>query len=132
MQWRQPENILLELKKILKPNGTIIINFYNVAYYKNIKNVLDGKWHYKAKSNINNNYEANLLSVKNIRFFTIKSMQRMLESVGLKIQNRTRIFTTEPETECATFMDPYMKAGLASRKDLPDFRTCAYIMVISK
>ncbi|WP_196604808.1 glycosyltransferase [Pectinatus haikarae] len=132
MHWQRPENILVKLKKCLKPDGIIVMNFYNVAYFRNIKNLLEGKWHYHSEAEFSTNCGSNLLLKENVKFFTIKSMYRMLDSIDLKIKNIAYVADAEAETDCAVFMSPYIKAGLASENDMQDFGTCGYILSIIK
>ncbi len=70
-----PETILSRLKKNLKPDGEIIISLPNVAFILNRLLLLCGRWEYT---------EFGTLDKTHLRFYTIKSVVKMVEAAGYK------------------------------------------------
>jgi len=73
-----PEIVLKNLIKMISPNGKIIISLPNVAFLLNRILLLLGKWEYR---------EFGTLDKTHLRFYTISSLARMVESVGLEIES---------------------------------------------
>jgi methionine biosynthesis protein MetW len=71
-----PETALHYLQKFLKPGGKVVISFPNVAFLLNRLNLLLGRWNYK---------EYGILDKTHLRFYTLKSGARMVETTGLKV-----------------------------------------------
>lgn len=71
-----PQNVLEHLKNKLKTNGKIVISLPNVAFLQNRINLLRGKWDYK---------DFGTLDKTHLRFFTIKTGEKLAEDAGLKI-----------------------------------------------
>ena len=71
-----PEQVLQRLSMLLKPGGIFIISLPNVAFLLNRLHLLLGNWDYK---------QYGILDRTHLRFYTIKSGCRMVESAGLKI-----------------------------------------------
>lgn len=71
-----PEQVLERLSGLLKPGGIFIISLPNVAFLLNRLHLLLGNWDYK---------QYGILDRTHLRFYTIKTGCRMVESAGLKI-----------------------------------------------
>jgi 2-polyprenyl-3-methyl-5-hydroxy-6-metoxy-1,4-benzoquinol methylase len=70
---RYPETILKLFKKMLNPNGKIIVSVPNIANIKVRFNLLFGNWDYK---------ESGILDNSHFRFFTKKTSKSLLENAG--------------------------------------------------
>lgn len=72
-----PEEILLQIKSKLKPDGFIVTSIPNVRFFQNLKEVLVKQdWEYKDQG---------ILDDTHIRFFTQKSILRMWDKLNFKI-----------------------------------------------
>lgn len=71
-----PEQVLERLSGLLKPGGIFVISLPNVAFLLNRLHLLLGNWDYK---------QYGILDRTHLRFYTIKTGCRMVESAGLKI-----------------------------------------------
>lgn len=71
-----PELVLERLSGLLKPDGVFVISLPNVAFLLNRLHLLLGNWDYK---------QYGILDRTHLRFYTIKTGCRMIESAGLKI-----------------------------------------------
>lgn len=71
-----PDLTLKSLKKNLKPNGIFIISLPNVAFALNRLRLLLGRWDYT---------EYGILDRTHLRFYTIDSGARMVQSAQLKV-----------------------------------------------
>lgn len=72
-----PPDVLQQMKKKLKPNGRIIISLPNVAFILNRLLLLFGSWEYR---------EFGTLDKTHLRFYTISSLTKLVESAGYKIE----------------------------------------------
>lgn len=73
-----PEQVLVKLIKYLKPNGVLLVVVPNVAHYSLRWMLLRGKWKYTRTGSMDYGH---------IRFFTKKSMTKLLECSGYKTKN---------------------------------------------
>lgn len=72
------KGFLLNLKKKLSPSGSLVISIPNVRYIPNLMEFLFKKdWHYR---------DAGILDSTHLRFFTKKSLIRVLNETGWKIE----------------------------------------------
>lgn len=71
-----PEVVLRRLSILLNPGGLIIISLPNVAFLSNRLHLLLGNWNYKKYG---------ILDRTHLRFYSIKSGCRMIESASLQI-----------------------------------------------
>lgn len=73
-----PWQVLSSLRTKLRQGGIIIASLPNVRYYKNLGSLLfDSDWQYT---------DAGILDRTHLRFFTYKSMRRLFEDAGYKVQ----------------------------------------------
>lgn len=70
-----PEGVLKLFKSKLKKNGYILISLPNVAFFLNRLQLFFGNWDYR---------EFGTLDKTHLRFYTIKSLKKMVESAGYK------------------------------------------------
>jgi SAM-dependent methyltransferase len=72
-----PWKVLRVHNRFLKPGGAIICSIPNVRHYKHMKKLLvRGEWEY---------CEAGILDRGHLRFFTVKSIEAMVEEGGFEI-----------------------------------------------
>jgi 2-polyprenyl-3-methyl-5-hydroxy-6-metoxy-1,4-benzoquinol methylase len=71
----QPQQVLQNMKKYLKPGGYILASLPNIMHVSIIKDLLKGNWTYQA---------AGILDKTHIRFFTLNEIFKMFTEVGLK------------------------------------------------
>ena len=74
----QPWDFLQSLKKKMTKNAKVILSIPNVRYYGNLKELLlEKEWKYKDKG---------ILDITHLRFFTEKSIIRLLNENGFEIE----------------------------------------------
>ncbi len=72
-----PWKVLREHHSLLKSRGVIVCSIPNIRHYRITKKLLlRGKWEYE---------ESGILDRTHLRFFTIGSMQKMVEDAGFEI-----------------------------------------------
>lgn len=72
-----PWGILKRHGELLKAEGLVIASIPNVAHYRVIKMLKKKEWRYQ---------DAGILDSTHIRFFTIKSIKRMFDDAGFRIE----------------------------------------------
>lgn len=72
-----PQEILRNLKKYVKPTGKIIISVPNVAFILNRLLLLVGKWDYTQFGTLDNTH---------LRFFTIKTGRKLVSDAGYNVE----------------------------------------------
>ena len=73
-----PEKLIIALKPYVKDNAILICSLPNVRFWKNLKElILEKDWRYR---------EAGILDSTHLRFFTKKSMIRLITTCGLKME----------------------------------------------
>lgn len=73
-----PGQVLHDLKKLLKPNGVLVVSLPNVGHYSIRRNLLMGKWDMA---------ESGIMDRTHLHFFTLKTAVELLEKNGWKIQS---------------------------------------------
>ncbi|MDD5687526.1 MAG: glycosyltransferase [Elusimicrobia bacterium] len=74
---RDPDIVLSNIKGILKPYGSVLMSIPNIATWKIRLNLLFGKFEYAENGGI--------LDKNHLRFFTLKSMSKMVSNCGFRI-----------------------------------------------
>jgi 2-polyprenyl-3-methyl-5-hydroxy-6-metoxy-1,4-benzoquinol methylase len=73
-----PWTLLDKLRINLKPKGTVVASIPNIRHYKYIKKLLIEKdWEYESQG---------VMDISHLRFFTEKSISRLFETSGYKMQ----------------------------------------------
>lgn len=72
---RWPGDVLAQLPRLLAPDGQILASVPNIAYAGLIAELLAGEFRYRPEG---------LLDQTHLRFFTLRSLLRLLEEVGLR------------------------------------------------
>jgi len=73
---KDPEKFLRGYKRYLKKDGKFIISIPNVQYYFVLWSLIKGEWKYVDRG---------IFDKTHLRFFTLKSIKRLLQSCGLEI-----------------------------------------------
>lgn len=70
-----PQKVLENMKKYLKPKGHILVSVSNIMHHSVIRQLINGSWTYEENGIIRNN---------NIRFFTKREIIKLLNNLGFK------------------------------------------------
>jgi 2-polyprenyl-3-methyl-5-hydroxy-6-metoxy-1,4-benzoquinol methylase len=74
----QPWNFLESIKNKMTTNASIVLSIPNVRHYSNLRGLLYEKdWKYE---------ESGILDITHLRFFTMKSIVRLLEESGFEVE----------------------------------------------
>jgi methionine biosynthesis protein MetW len=73
---REPERILSEAKKLLKPGGHVIVSIPNVAHWRSRFGLLFGRFRYT---------DSGILDKTHLRFFTYKTAKEFIRNSGYQI-----------------------------------------------
>ena len=69
---RDPWKLMKKIKKALKKEGQIIISLPNIMHISIVNDLVQGKWDYQ---------ESGILDKTHLRFFTLKSIKEMFQSI---------------------------------------------------
>lgn len=109
---RQPDDLLGQLLDLLVPGGRILISVPNVAHAGLIAELLAGEFRYRPEG---------LLDQTHLRFFTLRSLLRLLETAGLRAVAVDATIRPLHESEFADhYLDGFSPAlirGLLGRPD---------------
>ena len=70
----EPEALLHRIKQWLNPGGSILLNVPNVGFWAVVEDLLAGRWDYVP---------AGILCNTHLRFYTLHSLQKLLNNCGL-------------------------------------------------
>ena len=73
---RNPEAVLLAVKKYLKERGAVIVNIPNIAFYSSRLEIMKGRFDYQ---------EYGLFDATHLKFYTYKTSKELLINAGYKI-----------------------------------------------
>lgn len=107
---KEPLQLLIKLRKFLKPEGNVICSIPNVGHYTAIMQLVFKGWEYK---------DYGIFDRTHLRFFSKKSMLELLQQAGFKID------TIKPKIEASK------KAKLINAlclNSLEDFLAMQYII----
>ncbi|MCB1954240.1 MAG: class I SAM-dependent methyltransferase [Rhodocyclaceae bacterium] len=108
---RRPQDLLHELRGRLKPEGSLIVSVPNVGYFGLVAEILAGDFRYRDEG---------LLDRTHLRFFTRRSISRLLAECGWQLHDVTPIrrdlFDSEFKAELAALPPSVARHLLA----LPD------------
>ena len=74
---REPKDVIIKVKKLLKPNGVLLVSLPNVMNVEVVFNLLAGGWHYE---------DAGILDRTHLRFFTRREMEAMFIEAGYSFE----------------------------------------------
>jgi len=72
-----PWTTLVRQRRLLAPAGTVIVSIPNVAYWRNVLNVVRGRWEYTASGP---------LDATHLRFFTWTGIEQLLDQAGYRVE----------------------------------------------
>ena len=87
---KNPWEMVAKLRKLLRPEGRLIASLPNVMFFGNVFNLLSGEWKYE---------DAGILDRTHLRFFTRKSIERMLLEAGFAVENIQALGLTMSESD---------------------------------
>lgn len=85
-----PQEVLNEIKSCLAPNGSIWISIPNVGHNAVLIDLLNDKFTYR---------KVGLLDETHIHLFTVNSLEEMIASCGLRVENRINLVNAVEHTE---------------------------------
>ncbi len=83
LKW--PQNVLVNLKKFLKPDGYLIACIPNVAHWSIRLKLLFGNFDYE-KGLFGTDHGKGIMDETHLRFFTLKTMKKLFLDTGYKIE----------------------------------------------
>ena len=87
---KNPWEMVAKLRKLLRPEGRLIASLPNVMFFGNVFNLLSGEWKYG---------DAGILDRTHLRFFTRRSIERMLLEAGFAVENIQALRLTMSESD---------------------------------
>lgn len=72
-----PWNVIKKLRLYLRPHGYLLISIPNIQHWRNIVNLIFGKWEYSGSG---------MMDITHLRFFTKGTIVRLLENSGFFVQ----------------------------------------------
>lgn len=87
---RDPEKILREARKILKPEGFLVVSLPNVTHASLVGELLRGRFDYRLWG---------LLDETHLRFFSREGLVRLLEAAGYRVETIKRVIRPPEATE---------------------------------
>lgn len=86
----QPEDVLVNMKRYLKPGGAVLASIPNVMHISVIRDLLNGFWTYQ---------DSGILDRTHLRFFTKVEITRMFSRAGYEIEDMgvTRVWISEEQ-----------------------------------
>ncbi|HRE55099.1 MAG TPA: methyltransferase domain-containing protein [Candidatus Competibacter sp.] len=109
---RRPHDLLAQLSGLLAPNGRVLASVPNVAYAGLIAELLAGDFRYRPEG---------LLDETHLRFFTLRSLLRALETAGLRAVAVDAVMLDPRDSEFADrYLDalpPALRRGLLARPE---------------
>ena len=82
---RWPQKVLVNLKKFLKPEGSVIVAIPNVAHWSIRLKLLFGDFEY-GKGLFGTDHGKGIMDETHLRFFTLKTMKKLISDAGYKIE----------------------------------------------
>lgn len=80
-----PKKVLVNLKKFLKPNGSLIACMPNIAHWSIRLKLLFGNFDYE-KGVFETDHGKGIMDETHLKFFTLKTMKRLITDSGYKIE----------------------------------------------
>ncbi|MDD5437479.1 MAG: methyltransferase domain-containing protein, partial [Candidatus Omnitrophica bacterium] len=72
-----PWQVVKDMKRYVARDGYVVISIPNISHWPVVRGLLSGNWDYKGEGT---------LDITHLRFFTLKSAERMLKDAGFVIQ----------------------------------------------
>lgn len=115
---RQPEKILEQAKKLLKPEGTLLISIPNAGYAGLVVELMHGNFNYR---------EEGLLDKTHLRFFTRKSFTNLLSKHGWHIHSLDTVKVRTCDSEFNSEFEKLPPTLLSHVLSFPDALTYQFI-----
>jgi 2-polyprenyl-3-methyl-5-hydroxy-6-metoxy-1,4-benzoquinol methylase len=111
-----PWKLLAEHVQYLEHQGTVIVSIPNIRNLQLLKNlVFKGEWNYTSHG---------LLDITHLRFFTLKSVVKMLRDAGLEIEIISK--------NCDTYSFLHKLILLLPTMIMPELKVCQWLIVAKK
>jgi SAM-dependent methyltransferase len=72
-----PWTTLNSQRRLLTPAGAVVVSIPNVAYWRNVLDILRGRWEYTASGT---------LDATHLRFFTWAGIEQLLDQAGYRVE----------------------------------------------
>ena len=72
-----PWTTLHSQRRLLTPAGAVVVSIPNVAYWRNVVDILRGRWEYTASGT---------LDATHLRFFTWAGIEQLLDQAGYRVE----------------------------------------------
>lgn len=72
-----PWTTLHSQRRLLTPAGAVVVSIPNVAYWRNVLDILRGRWEYTASGT---------LDATHLRFFTWAGIEQLLDQAGYRVE----------------------------------------------
>jgi O-antigen biosynthesis protein len=120
---RDPDPVLAELRRILRPDGMLLLTVPNLQYYRTVLMLANGRWDYE---------ETGIMARNHIRFYTGFEIVRLLKTAGLDILRLAGINQVPPEDlprdENRRLHFGRISIGPLSEVEYDGFRTQEYLV----
>lgn len=120
---RNPEGVLLKLKRYLKPNGYIVVSIPNICHGDVIFRIMLGDFHYTPLG---------LLDKTHIRFFGLKNIYAIFSECGYSIQNLKKTIVDVGSSELKIEGNKIHPDQMKLIKSLPESNVYQYIFIAYK
>jgi len=77
---RDPEHLMVQLRRVLTPRGVVLASIPNVAHWYPRLHVMARHFDYERRG---------IFDARHLRFFTQKSFERMAERAGMRVRQRS-------------------------------------------
>jgi methionine biosynthesis protein MetW len=71
-----PARVLTQIREVLAPNGSLVISLPNIVHWETRVKILLGRFNYESCGTLDHTH---------LRFFTLKTAQKLIESAGCRI-----------------------------------------------
>lgn len=85
---KNPENILIKARKLLKPNGEILVSIPNIAHISARLELLNGSFEYERTGIFDNTH---------LKYFTKNTFTALANQAGLNVEEITGVFRDIPK-----------------------------------
>lgn len=116
---RDPISVLRSVRRLLAPGAPVVISALNVAHVDVRLSLLGGRFEYGADG---------LLADRNVRLFTLASLERLVEQAGFVPVDVRRISCPAFESELGVERDSVAPGALAAALAHPDAETYEFVV----
>lgn len=116
---KDPARVLAQARKLLTSRGSVVISMPNVAHGDLRLSLLAGLWDYRS---------VGLLDETHLRFFTRKTLEKLLTSTGFSIVDMRRVRVPLFGTELAMTASHFLPEQIALLREDPDIDVYQYVV----